>query len=121
MSLLLIPIRSLTRAAQGLPLADIELSHIPHSVCANIASLETVIVVDTGNFKLLKDRHGASQVGRVLPIRKLVFFLYRYNHDVVPIRSHDALNWIYELTRFLDSKQLQELSQEVEKKAFEKI
>lgn len=122
MSLLIVPHNRLTRAVSegGIKLKDIDLQHIPHSVCANISALDTVIVVNKGWFKLLKDRHGMSQVGRTYPIKRLIFFLYRYNHDIVPIKSKDALNWIYELTRFLDSKQLQELSQAAEKKAFEK-
>ena len=119
MSLLIIPSNRLIREAQEYPLKDIDIVHIPHSVCAEISTLDTVIVVQRGWFKLIKDRHGLSQVGESYPIKKLIFFVYRYNHDVAGIRPDDALKWIYELSQFLSSKQLQELSQRAEKQAFE--
>lgn len=85
-----------------------------------IQNAHCIILTNGREFKVLKDRSGHSQENRIYPIRTLIFFVYRYQSDMIEIGSVDANEWILELTRFLTSTELANMSKTMERLAFEK-
>ena len=118
MSLLLVDIRQLI-CNLDLPTKDISLDHIKFGY-ETVSQFHTIIATNGNEFKILKDRHGHSNVNKVYPIQALIFFIYRYQSDMVETGSVNAADWIVELTRFLTSEELATMSKTLEKLAFEK-
>jgi hypothetical protein len=118
MSLLIVDIRHTTNALDT-QTENIDTGHLNINLDV-ISRMHTVIVTNGQEFKILKDRSGHLQEGKVFPMKSLIFFIYRYQSDQLEFGSVDANDWILELTRFLDSDQLRQMSIKMEKLAFEK-
>lgn len=114
---ILIDIRKLS-CGLDTPTEDINMSHIPGPV-ETLLNAEVVAVTNGDEIKILKDRHGIHQVNKVFHIKELIFFIYRYQTDQ-EIGTLDPKQWILKLTKFLNSKDLRQMSIEMEKLAFEK-
>ena len=119
MSLLLTDIRQLS-CGLNTPTEKLTIDHLTIGY-TTISKFHVIIVTNGKEFKVLKDRHGHSQENKVYPIQALIFFIYRYQSDMIEIGSVNAADWIVELTRFLTSKELADMSKTFEKLAFEKI
>lgn len=118
MSLLIADIRH-TRKGLDCKTKDIQITDLREpSKCYR--NYHCIIITNGKEFKVLKDRSGHKQVNKVYPIKDLIFFVYRHQCDMIEIGSVDASEWIQTLTKFLNSKQLTELSKEFERLAFEK-
>ena len=118
MSLLIVDIRDsrkgLDTKTEQFTIEDINISF------DTMARMHCIILTNGNQFKVLKDRSGHDQVGKVYPLKALIFFIYRYQSDQIEFGSVSASDWIIELARFLDSKELSEMSKTMERLAFEK-